>query len=135
MTHVGMNKEKMGFQKEYFLKTASVHSIWNQVSTSRGLSEWFAPRVDITQNTIHIFWDEVGDDRMATITKREVNKMIEWRWDDDPDSYVRMEIISLELSNSSSLIVEDFDKGLDSDTLERIWEVHEERLYSSLGIL
>lgn len=128
------NERGRGFQREYFLKTASAHSIWNQISTARGLSEWFAPRVDITKNTIHIFWDEQGDDRVATIHKREIDKLIEWRWNDDPDSYIRMEINTTELSNSASLNVVDYDKGLDPNTLEQIWEIHEERLYASLGI-
>lgn len=129
-----MNDKTVGFRREYFLNTASPHSIWNQISTARGLSEWFAPRVDITKKTIHIFWDEQGDDRVATIHKREVDKLIEWRWNDDPESYIRMEIVTTELSTSSSLIVTDYDKGLDLESLEQIWEVHEERLYASLGI-
>lgn len=123
-----------GFRKEYFLKTASPHSIWNQISTARGLSEWFAPRVDITKNTIHIFWDEQGDDREATIHKREADKLFEWRWNDDPESFIRMEIVTTELSTSASLLVTDYDRGLELESLEQIWELHEERLYSSLGI-
>lgn len=129
-----MNNKPIGFRKEYFLNTASPHSIWNQISTARGLSEWFAPRVDITKNTIHVFWDEQGDDRIATIHKREVDKLFEWRWNDDPESYIRMEIVTTELSTSASLLVTDYDRGLDLESLEQIWESHEERLYASLGI-
>lgn len=125
----------VGFQKEYFLKTASAHSIWNQISTARGLTEWFAPKVDITHDTIHIYWDNQGDDRVATINKRVPNKLIEWRWNDDPNSYIRMEIVKTELTKSTSLIVNDYDRGLETETLELIWAAHEERLYASLGIL
>ena len=128
------NNSAVGFRKEYFLSTASPHSIWNQISTGIGLSAWFAPRVDITRNTIHIFWDEVGDDRVATIHKQEKDKLIEWRWNDDPESYIRMEIVTTEISPSASLLVTDYDKGLDIESLEQIWAVHEERLYASLGI-
>lgn len=135
MAQIEKGGKQIGFQKEYFLNTASAHSIWNQISTARGLSEWFAPRVDITQDIIHIYWDEHGDDRVATINKRVVDKVIEWRWNDDPDSYIRMEIVTGELSNSTSLLVNDHDKGLDRETLEQIWIAHEERLYTSLGIL
>lgn len=129
------NVTEVGFTKEYFLNTASPHSIWNQISTARGLSEWFAPRVDITKKSIHIFWDDVGDDRLGTIHKFIPNKLIEWRWNDDPDSYIRMEIVTTELSNSTSLLVDDHDRGLERETLRQIWETHEERLYASLGII
>ncbi len=84
---------------------------------------------------IHIFWDDQGDDRVATINKRIPNKLIEWRWNDDPESYMRMEIVTSELSNSTSLMVDDHDKGLETESLEQIWIAHEERLFASLGIL
>lgn len=135
MSSVEMNKQHQGFRKEYFLKTASVHSVWNQISTSQGLSEWFAPRVDITKDRIHIFWDEKGDDRVGTISSRIVDKLIEWHWNDDPQSFIRMEIVSTELSHSTSLLVEDCDKGLGVEVLEQLWAAHEELLYARLGIL
>ncbi len=135
MAHKVLEGKSVGFQKEYFLNTASAHSIWNQISTARGLSEWFAPKVDITQDLIHIFWDDQGDDRVATINKRIPNKLIEWRWNDDPESYIRMEIVTSELSKSTSLMVNDHDKGLETESLEQIWMAHEERLFASLGIL
>lgn len=127
--------KQAGFQKEYFLDRASPKSIWNQISTSRGLSEWFAPKVDINaQGKIHIFWDDKGDDRIATITERTKDKVIQWNWDDEPQCYIRMEIVSTELSKSTSLIVTDYDLALEQETLENIWAAHEERLFYTLGV-
>lgn len=123
-----------GFRKEYFLNNASAQSVWNQISTSRGLSEWFAPKVDITGNDIHIFWDEVGDDRKALIVKREPKQCIKWIWDDDPNSYISLEIVYTELSHTISLIVDDHDEGLDPETLEELWANHIERLLGTLGL-
>lgn len=124
----------IGFQKEYFLDSASAQSVWNQISTSRGLSEWFAPKVDITGDSVHIFWDDEGDDRKAHITKREPKKVITWVWDDDPNSYISMEIVFTELSRTISLLVDDHDEGMDPDTLEGLWENHLERLLWTLGL-
>lgn len=135
MSSKEQDQKPVGFHKEYFLDKASPNSIWGQISTSRGLSEWFAPKVDISiEDKIHIFWDDKGDDRIATITQRVKDKVIQWNWDDDPESYIRMEIISTELSRSTSLIVTDYDLGLELETLENIWAAHEERLFYSLGI-
>ena len=57
-----------GFKIEIDLDNASPKSVWNQISTARGLSEWIAPRVDVSLRKIHVFWDETGDDRSATVT-------------------------------------------------------------------
>lgn len=126
--------KKVGFQQELFMNRASAQSVWNQISTSRGLSEWFAPKVDITGDRIHIFWDDKGDERVGTITRRDPKRRIVWQWDDEPESFLSMEIIETELSHSLSLLVNDHDEGLDTETLEGLWENHFERLLNTLGL-
>lgn len=128
------NGKSSGFSREYFLDNASAQSVWNQISTSRGLSEWFAPRVDITGNDIHIFWDEKGDDRKALIVKRDPKKLIKWVWDDDHNSYISMEIVYTELSRTISLLVDDHDESMEPETLEELWANHLERLLATLGL-
>ena len=123
-----------GFRKEYFMGGASPRSVWNQISTSRGLSEWFAPKVDIFVDRVHVYWDQQGDDREGTIETRKEGSVIKWVWNDDPESFLSMKVVSTELSHVTSLLVDDHDRSLSPVTLEALWEVHIEKLKATLGI-
>ena len=123
-----------GFRREYLLGSASPKSVWNQISTTRGLSEWFAPEVEVFGLRVHVFWDRKGDDREASIVEGHEGRLIKWVWDDDPSSYLSMEIVSTELSHTISLLVDDHDRGLSPETLEALWESHIEKLKVSLGL-
>jgi len=123
-----------GFKIEIDLDNASPKSVWNQISTARGLSEWIAPRVDVSLRKIHVFWDETGDDRSATVTDLKKGEYIQWYWNDCPTSYVRMEIVVSELSHFVSLMVDDHDEHLEPATLQKIWGNHRRKLRLSLGL-
>lgn len=123
-----------GFTIEIDLDNASPKSVWNQISTARGLSEWIAPRVDVSLRKIHVFWDETGDDRSATVTDLKKGEYIQWNWNDCPTSYVRMEIVVSELSHFVSLMVNDHDEHLEPATLQKIWANHRRKLRLSLGL-
>ena len=123
-----------GFKIEIDLDNASPKSVWNQISTARGLSEWIAPRVDVSLRKIHVFWDETGDDRSATVTDLKKGEYIQWNWNDCPTSDVRMEIVVSELSHFVSLIVNDHDEHLEPATLQKIWANHRRKLRLSLGL-
>ena len=124
-----------GFKQEFLLDSASAKSVWNQITTSTGLSEWFAPHVDVVGDIVHVFWDEVGDDRKGTITELDYKHIIKWNWDDNPESFMRMEIIVTELSGVTSLLVEDHDVSMDEGTLAHLWEAHIDHLKNSLGLV
>lgn len=126
--------KELGFRREYLLNQASVLSLWNEITTPQGLSEWFAEQVDITGKEVHVFWDLYGDDRQATIVELNEPQIIKWIWDDDPKSFLSMEILQTELSKTVSLLVEDYDINMERGTLERIWEGHIEKLMSALGL-
>lgn len=123
-----------GFKIEIDLDNASPQSVWNQISTARGLSEWIAPRVDVSLRKIHVFWDETGDDRAATVTDLKKGVYIQWNWNDCPTSFVRMEIVVSELSHFVSLMVNDHDEHLEPATLQKIWSNHRRKLRLSLGL-
>lgn len=126
--------QKTGYKHEFLFDNASPKSIWNQISTSVGLSEWFAPRVDVIGDAVHVFWDEKGDDRKAMIIESDFKHLIKWVWDDDQESFLRMEIMVTELSGVTSLIIEDHDISMSTSNLEHLWKNHIERLKNSLGL-
>lgn len=68
---------------------------------------------------LHVFWDRKGDDRKATIEVREEPTKIKWVWQDDPESFLSMEIVETELSKTKShSFVEDHDVRMERETLE-----------------
>lgn len=127
-------EDRFGYRNEYVLNRASVRSVWNQLTTSKGLSEWFAPNVRIDSKNIRVEWDEMGDHREGTITNIEKEKLIKWTWNDDRKSYLSMEIIKTELTSTVSLLIDDHDTEMDPLTLEQLWERHIEELRHSLGL-
>lgn len=126
--------KEVGYKHEFLLDNASPTSVWNQISGSTGLSRWFAPRVEIAGDEVHVYWDEEGDDRRGIITESDDKHLIKWVWSDDPDSYMCFEIVVTELSGVTSLIVEDHDLSMDERTLSRLWDNHIEHLKMSLGL-
>ena len=49
-----MKKEK--FSIEYILNNVSSLSLWNQLTTSMGLSSWFADKVAVKNNEYTFTW-------------------------------------------------------------------------------
>lgn len=126
--------DKKGFQGEYVLGNASRRSIWNQLTTSKGLSEWFAPNVTIDGEQVVVYWDNEGDERAATITLSDKERKIVWEWNDDPRSYIALEITETELTRTISLLVDDHDEEMEEETLSRLWDHHIDALCRSLGV-
>lgn len=128
-----MNSSK-GYSTEIVLGQASVRSVWNQIATDHGLSEWLAPNVKIIGDKIQVDWDGDGNHRTGRILSRQEDMGIKWEWTDDPASYFSMTIVKTELSATTSLIVEDCDLSMEVELLEDIWNYHTIRLKRSLGV-
>ena len=62
-----MQKEK--FHIEYIFDKVSNHSLWNHLTTPRGLSSWFADDVNIHSQTYTFTWRKVQE--QAVVIKLE----------------------------------------------------------------
>ena len=74
-----MQKEK--FHIEYIFDKVSNHSLWNHLTTPRGLSSWFADDVNIHSQTYTFTWRKVQE--QAVVIKLEPEVCIRFHWVDD----------------------------------------------------
>ena len=84
-----MQKEK--FHIEYIFDKVSNHSLWNHLTTPRGLSSWFADDVNIHSQTYTFTWRKVQE--QAVVIKLEPEVCIRFHWVDDEEAASYFEFI------------------------------------------
>lgn len=127
-----MKKEK--FHIEYIFDTVSRRSLWNHLTTSLGLSAWFADEVDIKGNLYTFKWRK--DSQSALIIDSRPEKKIRYQWVDEEDKNAYFEFIihTIELTGSTALEITDFaEPGEKSDAID-LWDSQVEDLKRTLGI-
>ncbi len=128
-----MNKEK--FDIEYVLGNVSRSSLWNHVTTSRGLSSWFAEKVSVKNNIYTFMWhkDEMKA-RAEVIKPKERIRYFPEAENDIFPSYIEFSIHTQELTGTTSLRVTDFaEAGEKKDAID-LWNSQIQALKRSLGI-
>ena len=91
-----MKKEK--FSIEYIFDNVSSLSLWNQLSTSMGLSAWFADKVAVKNDEYTFTWHTEEQKARAIIVLPEVCIRYQWIDESDPIVYFEFYIHSMELS-------------------------------------
>ena len=87
---------------------SSVNILYNRLSTSSGLSEWFADNVLINDKVFTFFWD--GSDQKAKLLKLKMNQFIRFKWEENDgiEDYFEFLIQVDEMTLDVSLIITDF---------------------------
>ena len=87
---------------------SSVNILYNRLSTSSGLSEWFADNVIINDKVFTFFWD--GSDQKAKLLKLKMNQFIRFKWEDNDtqEDYFEFLIQVDEITLDVSLMITDF---------------------------
>jgi uncharacterized protein YndB with AHSA1/START domain len=125
-------KEK--YHIEYVFDTVSRRSLWNHLTTSPGLSSWFADTVAISKNKYVFKWNKEEEQEAEVISmKPEIS--VRYRWTDDDDTaYFEFIIHTIELTGAISLEITDFaDPGEKQDSIG-LWDTQVEVLKRTLGI-
>ena len=87
---------------------SSVNILYNRLSSSSGLSEWFADDVMIKNKLFTFFWD--GSEQEAKLLKLKMNQFIRFKWmeNDTTEDYFEFLIQVDEMTLDVSLIITDF---------------------------
>ena len=87
---------------------SSVNILYNRLSSSSGLSEWFADDVMIKDKIFTFFWD--GSDQKAKLLKLKMNQFIRFKWEDNDtqEDYFEFLIQVDEITLDVSLMITDF---------------------------
>jgi uncharacterized protein YndB with AHSA1/START domain len=124
-------KEK--FHIEYILDTVSRRSLWNHLTTSSGLSAWFANKVIIDGNKYTFIWGKQQQEAEVLSMKPEVS--VRYRWtDEDASVYFEFIIHTVELTGTMALEITDFAEPDEKQDSIALWDSQVEELKRTLGI-
>jgi uncharacterized protein YndB with AHSA1/START domain len=125
-------KEK--FHIEYVFDTVSRRSLWNHLTTSQGLSSWFADQVEIENNNYLFKWNK--ETQVAEVVSIKPEVSIRYRWIDDEEdwAYFEFKIHTIELTGSIALEITDFAEPEDKQDSIGLWDTQVEELKRTLGI-
>lgn len=124
-------EEKIKFQQEYSLQ-ASASLLYQYLSTSSGLSEWFADNVSSQGNKFVFLW--AGYPEEAFLIARRQDKLVRFRWAEDSEKYYfEVRIEEDELTGDVSLIVTDFSLPGELNESKQLWDRHINDLKKAIG--
>ena len=127
-----MKKEK--FVIEYVFDKASRKNLWNHLTTSSGLSEWFADDVISKGDTFEFIWSNqmIEAERLA-ITP---DSFVRFRWigEEDPDAYFEFCLHSNDLTGALQLDVIDFAYPEEKADSISLWDSQIKALVRRLGL-
>lgn len=126
-----MKKEK--YHLEYVFDRVSLDSLWRNLSTGVGLSEWFADEVNMEGEQVSFSWSE-GDEDIAHITNLNPGESIRFEWADEPGTYLEFCVHTAELTGSRSLEITDFAERAEQIGSIELWDRQIDRLRHVLGV-
>jgi uncharacterized protein YndB with AHSA1/START domain len=124
---------KKQFELEYPFNT-SPKVLYQRLSTSGGLSEWFADDVNQQGNIFTFIWD--GAESQAELLQKKDLNFVRYRWLDegDDDSYFEFRIQKHDLTGDVALIIVDFADEDEKDDAIELWDSQVAELKHVLGL-
>lgn len=124
--------EKKKFEMEFTVRS-SVKILYQCLSTSSGLSDWFADNVTIKRDYAKFVWD--GQDEEAKIIAKKADLMIRYQMleDEGTDYYFEFAIKTDALTGDVALMITDFAEDGEEDEQRRLWESQVGELKHILG--
>jgi hypothetical protein len=106
--------------------------LYEFLSTSSGLQEWFADKVDDQDNVFTFSWN--GSDDTAEVLEKEEDKFIRFHWSHAPkDEYFEFRIEKSEVSNQTILVIKDFADKKEIKDQSALWNHQVKDLFHRLG--
>ncbi len=118
---------------EYEIK-CSPNLLFNYLSTSTGLQEWFAKKVNNKKNGEFEFEFEGGSISKAILIKNIPNKLVRFQWENAPkDEFLELEIIVDELTDDVAIKITEYCSETEKRELEELWHAQIDGLKHALG--
>jgi len=120
------------YDLEYVIH-ASQKVLFERLSTSSGLSEWFADNVNQKDKIFTFEWE--GSEQKAEMIYKKDNQVVRFHWLDseDDDSYFEFKFEIDALTNDLSLIITDFAEEDEIDENMELWDSQISELKHLLG--
>ena len=115
--------EKIKYELEFPVH-ASPQLLFQYISTSSGLSEWFADNVNSRGELFTFIWDDTEE--KAKLVSKRTDEKVRFKWLDDEDqesgTFFEIKIIRDEITKDVSLVVVDFAEEGEVDEAKLLWE-------------
>lgn len=126
----------MALKKEQFTIefpiNASPSLLFELFSTSNGLQEWFADKVDDNKGEFIFTWGDTED--IAYFIESDNNTYVRYRWEyQNPDEFFEFRIQRSPITNETILKITDFADKFDLDSQKLLWEKQINDLKSRIG--
>lgn len=126
-----LKKEKITI--EYQFNKVSKTILWKCLSSSNGLGEWFADKVDDTNNEFVFTWE--NHHQTATLMTQKEGVFVRFHWNEEPeDTYFEFSIHTIELTGDVGLTITDFVEVDERDDAIRLWNAQIDNLRRAAGM-
>ncbi|HEX7457464.1 MAG TPA: START-like domain-containing protein [Ginsengibacter sp.] len=123
--------KKVRYTLEYPVR-CSPGILYEFLSTSTGLQEWFADKVEDKDGHFSFAWN--GSSEEAEVVESEENKSIRFHWLNSPkDEYFEFSIEKSEVTNLTILVINDFAEKKEIKDQSQLWETQVKDLFHRLG--
>ena len=125
-------EEKKKIELEFIIKS-SVKILYQCLSTSSGLSEWFADDVTIKREQAKFVWE--GNEEEAIVLGKKQDQFIRYQMLDDEgtDYYFEFNIKTDPLTGDVALLITDFVDEDEEEEQKLLWESQIGELKHILG--
>lgn len=111
--------------------TCTVQSLFRAISTSEGLSEWFAEKVVLSGNIYTFYWNKVP--HVAIMVTKKDKSFIKFHWAADDKEVFEFRITKSDLIAYNTLTVTDLVDEEDIEESISLWNSQIEKLKRSIG--
>ena len=116
---------------DYIVKS-SPNILFNFLSTSSGLSQWFADDVKSIKNDFSFFWD--GYEEKAMLVGKEDRSFVRFHMIEGVDGeYFELKIERSPITGDTILIITDFGDDDEIEDQTRLWNSMVDSLISKVG--
>lgn len=126
--------EKIKYEIEFPI-TVSPQLLYQYISTSSGLSEWFADNVNSRGEIFSFIWND--EEEKARVSTHKSSEKVRFRWLDQDENetpyYFEFKIQEDELTKDVSLVVTDFSEEDEIEEAKQLWETQIADLKQVLG--
>jgi uncharacterized protein YndB with AHSA1/START domain len=106
--------------------------LYEFLSTSSGLQEWFADHVDDQDNIFSFSWE--GSEETAEVLDKEEDKFIRFHWSHAPkEEFFEFSIEKSEVTNQTILVIKDFADKKEIKDQSRLWDHQVKDLFHRIG--
>ncbi len=123
--------KKQLYQLEYTIKSSPV-ILYDFLSTTAGLSQWFADHVDNNGNHFIFSWS--GSNEEAELIESQEPTFVRFRWSyQDKNEYFEFRVKVSEFTRDTILMITDFAEPKEIKDASNLWESQVKMLKQQVG--